>query len=135
MTTRKRASVPAHISRLVRNLRAAGGEIHRDGGDLLVNGPPTAAAFIAALRANVTELAAYVVPRVTPEEAATVRMLLSDAGVRIAYITEPAAPEFWGEVQPPASLKGLDIPSRRADFVPWKPSRRRGFGMGNPTFR
>jgi hypothetical protein len=44
-------------------------------------------------------------------------------------------PEFWGEVQPPASLKGLDIPSRRADFVPWKPSRRRGFGMGNPTFR
>ena len=48
---------------------------------------------------------------------------------------EVAAPEFWGEVQPPASLKGLDIPSRRADFVPWKPSRRRGFGMGNPTFR
>ena len=91
MTTRKRASVPAHISQLVRNLRAAGGEIHRDGGDLLINGPPTAAAFIAALRANVTELAAYVVPRVTPEEAATVRMLLSDAGVRIAYITEPAA--------------------------------------------
>ena len=27
------------------------------------------------------------------------------------------SPEFWGEVQPPASLKGLDIPSRRADFV------------------
>jgi transposase len=46
-----------------------------------------------------------------------------------------ALPEFWGEVQPPASLKGLDIPSRRADFVPWKSSRRRGFGMGNPTFR
>ena len=48
---------------------------------------------------------------------------------------QKAEPEFWGEVQPPASLKGLDIPSRRADFVPWKPSRRRGFGMGNPTFR
>jgi Domain of unknown function (DUF927) len=45
-----------------------------------------------------------------------------------------ATPEFWGEVQPPASLKGLDIPSRRAVFVPWKPSRRRAFGMGNPTF-
>src|SRR5271166_1179803 len=43
-------------------------------------------------------------------------------------------PEFWGEVQPPASLKGLDIPSRRAVFVPWKPSRRPAFGMGNPTF-
>ena len=44
-------------------------------------------------------------------------------------------PEFWGEVQPPASLKGLDIPSRRTVFVPWKPSRRPAFGMGNPTFR
>ena len=44
-------------------------------------------------------------------------------------------PEFWGEVQPPASLKGLDIPPRRAVFVPWKPSRRPAFGMGNPTFR
>ncbi len=43
-------------------------------------------------------------------------------------------PEFRREVQSPASLKGLDIPSRRAVFVPWKPSRRRGFGMGNPTF-
>jgi hypothetical protein len=44
-------------------------------------------------------------------------------------------PEFWGEVQPSASLKGLDILSRRAVFVPWKPSRRPAFGMGNPTFR
>src|ERR1700722_9320533 len=44
-------------------------------------------------------------------------------------------PQFWGEVQPPASLKGLDIPPRRAVFVPWKPSRRPAFGMGNPTFR
>ena len=43
-------------------------------------------------------------------------------------------PEFRREVQPPASLKGLDIPSRRAVFVPWKPSRRPAFGMGNPTF-
>ena len=46
-----------------------------------------------------------------------------------------AGPEFWGEVQPPGSLKGLDIPFRRAVFVPWKPSRRPAFGMGNPTFR
>jgi hypothetical protein len=43
-------------------------------------------------------------------------------------------PEFRHEVLPLASLKGLDIPSRRAVFVPWKPSRRRGFGMGNPAF-
>ena len=39
----------------------------------------------------------------------------------------PGGPEFWGEVQPPASLKGLDIPSRRTVFVPWKPSRRPAF--------
>jgi hypothetical protein len=45
-----------------------------------------------------------------------------------------APPEFWSEVQPPASRKGLDLPSRRAVFVPWKPSRRPAFGMGNPTF-
>jgi hypothetical protein len=47
---------------------------------------------------------------------------------------EHAEPEFRREVQPPASLNGLDVPSRRAVFVPWKPSRRRGFGTGNPTF-
>jgi hypothetical protein len=49
--------------------------------------------------------------------------------------TPVADPEFWGEVQPPASLKELDIPSRRAVFVPWKPSRSPAFGMGNTTFR
>jgi hypothetical protein len=58
---------------------------------------------------------------------------LADVLSRMAETSQTA--EFWGEVQPPASLKGLDIPSRRADFVPWKPSGRRGFGMGNPTFR
>ena len=44
-------------------------------------------------------------------------------------------PEFWGEVQPLASLKGRDVPSRRAVFVLRKPSRRPPFGMGNPTLR
>ena len=53
-------------------------------------------------------------------------------GLELAGVVTP---EFWGEVQPPASLKGLDIPPRRAVFVPWKPSRRPAFGMGNPTFR
>ena len=43
-------------------------------------------------------------------------------------------PEFWGEVQPPASLKRLDIPSRRAVFVPRKPSRRPAFGMETRLF-
>jgi hypothetical protein len=54
---------------------------------------------------------------------------------RIKALASDEGPEFWGEVQPLASLKGLDIPSRRAVFIPWKPTRRRGFGMGNPTFR
>jgi len=64
--------------------------------------------------------------------------LTENPGKEVLMITveyPPGAPEFWGEVQPPASLKGLDIPSRRAVFVPWKPSRRPVFGMGNPTFR
>ena len=54
---------------------------------------------------------------------------------RLAALKTEQDPKFWGEVQPPASLKGLDIPSRRTVFVPWKPSRRPAFGMGNPTFR
>jgi hypothetical protein len=41
-------------------------------------------------------------------------------------------PEFWGEVQPPASLKGLDIPSRRAVFVPWKTEQKAGVRKGKP---
>jgi len=53
----------------------------------------------------------------------------------VAHGDADGVPEFCREVQPPASLKGLDIPSRRAVFVPWKPSRRPAFGMGNPTFR
>jgi hypothetical protein len=43
-------------------------------------------------------------------------------------------PEFRREVQPPASLNGLDDPSRRAVFVPRKPSRRRGVRNGKPDF-
>ena len=57
------------------------------------------------------------------------------AGDRVPLSARCPGPEFWGEVQPPGSLKGLDIPFRRAVFVPWKPSRRPAFGMGNPTFR
>jgi transposase len=59
----------------------------------------------------------------------------ASAKILAQYAPKECAPEFWGEVQPPASLKGLDIPPRRAVFVPWKPSRRPAFGMGNPTFR
>ena len=55
--------------------------------------------------------------------------LFRDAYPDIKFLTQEE-PEFRREVQPPASLNGLDVPSRRAVFVPWKPSRRRGFGMG-----
>jgi phospholipase C len=65
-------------------------------------------------------------------------------GVRNAFIgndDHPAysdqqisEPEFWGEVQPPASLKGLDIPSRRAVFVPWKTEQKAGVRNGKPAF-
>ena len=58
-----------------------------------------------------------------------------DETFEIAVDEAVGVPEFWGEVQPPASLKRLDIPSRRTVFVPRKLSRRPAFGMGNPTFR
>ena len=69
-----------------------------------------------------------------PPRAAPVRVFAVQE-LRLGAQMVLGQPEFWGEVQPPASLKGLDIPSRRAVFVPWKPSRRPVFGMGNPTFR
>src|SRR5271165_4703366 len=52
----------------------------------------------------------------------------------VAHGDADGVPEFCREVQPPASLKGLDIPSRRAVFVPWKPSRRPAFGMETRLF-
>jgi hypothetical protein len=70
--------------------------------------------------------------------AAMGEVLTDDARVIFAKLTgrgrEPGL-SSGAKVQPLASLKGLDIPSRRAVFIPWKPTRRRGFGMGNPTFR
>src|SRR5271165_2457451 len=66
--------------------------------------------------------------------AKQVRVAVLEALLWAFHNAKSGLPEFWGEVQPPASLKGLDIPSRRAVFVPWKPSRRRGFVMGNRLF-
>jgi len=81
---------PPHIRKLVRDLHAAGGQIARDGGNLVIDGQPAAAPAIAALHAHVDELAAYLVPSVTPDEAAVTRGLLADAGASIAYITDLA---------------------------------------------
>ncbi len=82
---------PVHLRKLVRELHAMGGQIARDGGTLLFDGPPPAAGSIAALRVHADELAAHLIPSVTPEEAAMTRGLLADAGARIAYITAPEA--------------------------------------------
>src|SRR5262249_1488502 len=46
---------------------------------------------VAALLAADDQLATSIVPSVSPDDAALVRSLLDDAGVGIAYITDPAA--------------------------------------------
>jgi hypothetical protein len=96
---------------------------------------------VAPLRVDVGDPTASWVQKGVPDKLAQAlagRMTGGTLVVRIDYVALGPIkdrPEFWGEVQPPASLKGLDIPSRRTVFVPWKPSRRPAFGMGNPTFR
>src|SRR5208337_4684705 len=70
----------------------------------------------------------WCIPKVDAEYVARMEDVLD------LYAEQPDPPEFCREVQPPASLKGLDIPSRRAVFVPWKPSRRPAFGMETRLF-
>jgi DNA polymerase I len=82
---------PLHLRKLVRDLGAAGGRIARDGSNMVIDGPPAAAPTIAALRTRVDELTTYLVPSVTPEEAAGTRGLLADAGASIVYITDREA--------------------------------------------
>ena len=79
---------PSALRRLIRNLHTAGGRITRDSVTVMVDGPPDVA---DALHSHVTELATYIVPSVTPDDAALVRGLLADAGASLAYITDPAA--------------------------------------------
>jgi hypothetical protein len=84
----KSTALPSTLRSLVRDLVAAGGRITRDGITVTVDG---SAEIAGALRSHVAELATYIVPSVTPDEAALVRGLLADAGASVAYITEPAA--------------------------------------------
>ena len=78
---------PIHLRKLVRNLLAAGGRVTRDGDNVVIDGPEAAMPAVVALRAHADELATYIVPLVTPEEAAAVRGILDDAGVSISYVT------------------------------------------------
>ena len=76
------------LRKQIRNLLAAGGQISREGATLVVDGPPQVA---DTLRAEADRLATSIVPSVTADDAALVRSLLDDAGVSVAYITDPAA--------------------------------------------
>lgn len=79
---------PQHLRRLVCDLLAAGGRVTRDGLNVFVDGPEKALPAIIALRARADELAANIIPSVTPEEAAVTRELLADAGAEIAYVVD-----------------------------------------------
>ena len=80
--------LPMHLRKAIRDLIAAGGRVTRDGNCLSIDGPAAAA---DAVRAHAGELAQYVVPSVTAEEAKLVRGLLADAGASVAYVTAPDA--------------------------------------------
>jgi CheY-like chemotaxis protein len=79
---------PPALRRQVRDLIAIGGRITRDGITVVVDGPAEVA---DALRTETDQLAAHIVPSVTPDDAALVRNLLTDAGTSVAYVTDPAA--------------------------------------------
>jgi len=51
------------------------------------------------------------------------------------YLPGSCGPLSFGQVQPPASLKGLDILLAETVFVPRETSRRPGVRNGKPTFR
>jgi DNA polymerase I len=79
---------PASLRRLIRELQAAGGQVTRCGSKVAIEGPPQ---FAEPLRAHADTLAVHIVPAVTPDEAALVRVLLADAGVSVVYLTSRAA--------------------------------------------
>ena len=79
---------PPALRRQVRDLIAIGGRITRDGVTVVVDGPAEVA---GALRTETDQLATYIVPSVSPDDAALVRNLLTDAGTSVAYVTDPAA--------------------------------------------
>ena len=78
--------LPVHLRKAVRDLLAVGGGVARDGSRVLIDGPE---AMAEAIRAHAEELAQYVVPSVSANDAELVRELLADAGAAIAYITAP----------------------------------------------
>src|SRR5262245_7522019 len=88
------AALPAHLLRILRQAKAAGITLHRDGDHLLVptaspTSSPTALAALAAIAANQAELALALTPRVSREEAERVEDYLGEAGVVAAqYVVD-----------------------------------------------
>ena len=101
-------TMPMHLRKAIRDLLAAGGGISRDGGQVLIDGPP---ALADALRAYIEELVLYVVPSVSVEEATLVRELLADAEVSVAHIAVPDAARqaVAGIVAGAPDVVGLDF--------------------------
>ena len=104
----KKPAFPPHLRKLVCALTAAGGCVMRDGGRVVIEGPAEAA---EPLRAHIAELAAHIVPSVTPSEAAVARELLADAGASVAYITqrEAARSAVAGILARKSDVVGLDF--------------------------
>jgi len=88
------AALPAHLLRILRQAKAAGLTLHRDGDNLLIptaspTSCPTALEALAAIAANQAELALALTPRVSREEAERVRGYLGEAGVvTVQYIVD-----------------------------------------------
>ena len=80
--------LPPALRQQVRDLMAGGGRITRDGVIVTVDGP---AEIAGALRTEINQLAALLVPSVAPDDAVLVRELLTEAGTSIAYVTAPTA--------------------------------------------
>jgi DNA polymerase I-like protein with 3'-5' exonuclease and polymerase domains len=100
--------LPMHLRKAIRDLIAAGGRVTRDKNCLSIDGPAAAA---DAVRAHAGELAQYVVPSVTAEEAKLVRGLLADAGASVTYVTAPDAARqiVAGIVTGAPDIIGLDF--------------------------
>jgi DNA polymerase I len=75
-----------HLRKPIRDLIAVGGQVARDGGHMLIEGPPAVADAVCA---HTEELLRHVIPSVSAEEAELVRSLLADAGASVIYITSP----------------------------------------------
>jgi DNA polymerase I-like protein with 3'-5' exonuclease and polymerase domains len=106
-----RASVsglPMHLRKPIRDLLAVGGRVTRDGNHLSIEGPAAAA---DAVRAHAEELARYVIPAVTAEEAELVLSLMADAGAGVTYVTAPDAARqiVAGIVAGAPDVVGLDF--------------------------